>query len=180
MDPGDLPLLGEALAVELTNTQYGEGETAFDFLGEPAWADVWLRAMDRPAVGYDELLALRDATHAAVGALIAGVEPRKEVVRTLSALAQRGAPQRHFRWRDDGPCIATTRRGPMSDRRLGALATEVVEWLCTDETGALRRCDALDCTMVFVKQHHRRRWCHPSCGHRMRQAAYYRRQRSGS
>jgi predicted RNA-binding Zn ribbon-like protein len=31
--------------------------------------------------------------------------------------------------------------------------------------------------MLFVKAHHRRQWCHESCGHRARQATYYRRTR---
>jgi predicted RNA-binding Zn ribbon-like protein len=32
--------------------------------------------------------------------------------------------------------------------------------------------------MLYLQRHRNRRWCHHSCGHRARQAAYYRRMRS--
>jgi predicted RNA-binding Zn ribbon-like protein len=59
---------------------------------------------------------------------------------------------------------------------LGALAHDLMDVLANP--ARLLVCANDDCSMLFVQHHHRRRWCHDGCGHRHRQAAYYRRLRS--
>jgi predicted RNA-binding Zn ribbon-like protein len=65
------------------------------------------------------------------------------------------------------------------DRVLADLAESAIAILAGSGAGPIAVCANDDCSMLFVRQHHRRRWCHNSCGHRHRQAAYARRLREG-
>jgi predicted RNA-binding Zn ribbon-like protein len=57
-----------------------------------------------------------------------------------------------------------------STAMLGRIATCCIELLAGPRAGGLRRCEGPGCSLLFVKNRARRRWCHPSCGHRARQA----------
>ena len=176
----DLPLLGEPAPVELANSLYGEGDERVDFLATPALARLWLDHADLavpfPArlsrTDTDRLRALRDAVRRLVDQAVDGVAlapEAVEVVNRAARLAPRAAQLA------PGPAAGWVSAARGVDAALGALAHETVALLGGPDGARLRRCAAPDCGMAFVQQHRRRRWCHDSCGHRMRQAAYDRR-----
>ena len=185
MDVDDLPVLGEPLCVELANTRYGEGQDFIDFLETSALAELWLTAVDGldacrlSASDHAALLRLRDASFDLCEALAHGLRPAEGALRVIGATAALGAPTRTLAW-DPAPRWVSRRKGSAATRLLGALASEIGDWVCTEQRGQVRRCPGPGCTMFFVKVHHRRRFCHESCSHRARQAAYYRRQRAES
>jgi predicted RNA-binding Zn ribbon-like protein len=181
----DLPLLGEPAPVELANSLYGEGDERVDFLATPALARLWLDhaglAVAFPArlshTDTDRLRALRDAVRRLVDQVVDGVAlapEAVEVVNRAARLAPRAAQLA------PGPAVGWVSAARGVDAALGALAQETVALLGGPDGARLWRCAAPDCGMAFVQQHRRRRWCHDSCGHRMRQAAYDRRRAAAS
>jgi predicted RNA-binding Zn ribbon-like protein len=182
----DLPLLGEPAPVELANSLYGEGDERIDFLGTPELTRLWL---DHVAFGVafplrlshadaGRLRGLRDAIRRLVDGTVDGLPPAPEAVEVVNGAARLAprSPQLVAGpgpGSDDGVAWVSPARGV--DAALGALAHDAVALLGGPDGARLRRCAAPDCGMAFVQQHGRRRWCHDSCGHRMRQAAYHRR-----
>lgn len=184
----DLPLLGEPLPIEFANTAYGSNEDRVGFLLDAELVRLWfgsvataprlparLRAADVTAIQ-----ELRDATRAVLCALVDGVDVPERPVVTLNAHAAR-APQVAFlaprQAGFGGLSVGARTEATGLDTVLGALANATIALVASD-VARLRRCDSADCMMLFVQQHRRRRWCHPSCGHRAHQANYYRRRRS--
>ena len=185
IDADDLPLLGEPLAVELANTRYGAGPDTTDFLGSTAWIDAWLEHADAATAAFAPLpprdavalRTLRDDVRSLVEHTIAGTRAPDEAVRAVNRRAAR-APVRFQLGRGGAgtPWCATEQPSVAGAAGLlGLLAHATVVLLASDDAGRLRRCANPDCTMLFVQHHGRRRWCHDSCGHRLRQAAYHRR-----
>lgn len=171
----EYPLLGEPPSMELANTDYGDG--AFDFLGTEELVAGWLDAMgidDRPAS--DVLRGLRDAAHGLFASVADELppEPRHIEIVNRHARGARSAPQ--LQW-DHGWRSEVRTEGSCGEATLRALAEDAIALL--GDGAAIRRCAAPDCTMLFVRQHHLRRFCHPTCSGRTRQAAYVRRQRRG-
>ena len=187
----DLPLLGEPVPVELANSLYGEGHGRVDFLGTPELAGLWLAHArlpvpfpERPTAGeVRRLRELRDAVRRLVDAAIDGAPPPPEAVAAVNRTVRRAPPAAQLAAHGDaqptgvGWAYGTygTGRGRGVDAALGALAHAAVMLLGTATGRRLRRCRAPGCGLAFVQHHGRRRWCHDSCGHRVRQAAYERR-----
>jgi predicted RNA-binding Zn ribbon-like protein len=198
----DLPLLGEPAPVELANSLYGEGDERVDFLGTTALAHLWLAHADlgaplprRPG-GADlaRLRDLRDAVRTLVVQAVDGDPPDREAVATLNRAARLAPrwPQLTVERAEQGdqgeqgrgaPVLRATVADPPAgdggsarfDVGLAHLAHDAIALLGGEDAARLRRCAAPDCGMAFVQHHRRRRWCHESCGHRIRQARYHRR-----
>lgn len=179
MTEDDLPLLGEALPVELVNTRYGQGGDFIDFLGEPALAALWLSATGADADGVDlgALRALRDAAHGIFSASVAGQPPQPRDIAVLNAAAAGGRSHPELAWAPS-PRQVWVRVGTPTEALLAQLSAETIAFLVSADRAALRVCAGEGCTMFYVRDHHRRRFCHPSCSHRARQAAYYRRRQA--
>ncbi|WP_086824515.1 ABATE domain-containing protein [Allokutzneria sp. NRRL B-24872] len=156
----EYPILGtEPLPVEFANTLYGD----FDCLGTPALAAGWFAEMGLEVADAGRARELRDAVRQ-----LLSEEGDAGAVDVLNAFAAE-APSvlrlegdRKARW------VSTT------DSVLGRIATCAIELLVDGVVP--RRCGAPDCGLMFVAQHARRRFCHPTCSGRTRQARYYRRQ----
>lgn len=178
MDADDLPLLGEPLPVELANTRYGDSDGFFDFLGSDELAQLWLTASGAcdasAAVSFDALRSLRDCLHRLLCASVAGQAPDPADVEALNEAAAQGRARPTLVWAPE-PQQVWVRTGSPTEVLLARLSAEAIAFLAGPERARLRVCAALDCTLFYVQDHHRRRFCHPSCSHRMRQAAYYRR-----
>ena len=178
----ELPFLDEPPSVELANTLYGDGRDAFDFLGD-ATVDAWLHHAPRGSSlgalgsgGVAQLRGLRDAVSCLFDDALYGRRPRP---RTLSAINRASAAcvgRVLLHW-DGRPVRRTSFEGPEADRLVAVYALDAIDVATGARWHALRRCAAPDCTMLFVQQHRRRRFCHPSCSQRVRQAAYDQRQR---
>lgn len=177
----EFPILGgEPLPVEFANTLYGIGEQT-DYLQSAARIDQWftqvLGAAQHPAMSRhtDEVRLLRDTVHALLSAATQGRTPDPEIVQRLNAYAAAAPTYPTLTWPSGGPAAQQqdTVEGPAAV--LGRIAACSIELLTGSHSGDLRRCQGPGCSMFFVKAHPRRRWCHPSCGHRDRQSRYYRR-----
>jgi predicted RNA-binding Zn ribbon-like protein len=179
----DLPLIGEPLAVELANSLYGAGDDRIDFLATPRLITMWFaRAGGAPRLPArltrrdgDRLRDLRDATHTLIGQVVDRVPLSARAVDALNRHAARGPRALRLDAVGGEVRIGSSGTGRGIDAVLGLLAHEAITLLGGPDAARLRRCDHPDCTMAFVQRHRRRRWCHPSCGHRTRQASYYRR-----
>lgn len=184
-----MPILGEPLAVELANTLYIDGDSHFDFLGDAFRARVWLGAVPLGITVTSELASsdlarlvqLRDAVRRLVLGSVDGAPSRRQDVARINKTAQLALNRRTLRLDPSGvPAVGDSRRGALANRVLATLADDAIALIGGSLRSRIRRCPGPGCPMFFVQQHHRRRFCHESCSHRARQAAYYQRQRAGS
>lgn len=185
MTPDDLPILGEPLAIELANTRYGEGLEPFDFLGTRKLATLWLHTATAStevlsAHDYERLVRLRDAVFFVVRASCTHRVPAPHAVAEVNHCASLARTGLELTYHSYPPAMTQAPRGRPIDQLLRQLATETITLVAQPDGQPIHQCAAPDCTLFFVKDHHRRRWCHPSCGHRTRQAAYMQRKRDAS
>lgn len=178
MDEPEFPVLGtEPLPVEFANTRYD----GTDFLGTAGWVDLWFARMggDRvTAMGADarRVRVLRDGVREVLAAAVDGRPADREALDEVNRAASAAPTTLRLDQAADG--TLTTRSIDTTTGAtavLGRLATCCIELVAGPAAGNLRRCDGPGCSLFFVKDHPRRRFCHPSCGHRDRQARYYRR-----
>jgi predicted RNA-binding Zn ribbon-like protein len=167
----DFPILGtEPLAVELANTLYGDGE---DFLRSREWVAEWFTQVGEVSADAGRARTLRDSVHRLFTAAVEGSTPDRADIAVVNSFV---TPTRlELDWPADGPVARHRDSASGGAAVLGRIAACTVELLAGPDV--LRRCTAPGCSMFFVRGHPRRRWCHPSCGHRDRQARYYRRRR---
>jgi predicted RNA-binding Zn ribbon-like protein len=181
VDDDDFPVLGtEPVAVEFANTAYGTGADRFDFLGTAELIEQWCALV--PGVGAgtdlarrpDQVRELRDAIRDVLSAVADDSTPEESALAVVNSAAEGAPTVVRLRWRE-------MRRVELASGRaavLGRLANSCAETV-TDPSDVVCRCEGPGCTLLFVRCHRRRRFCHPSCAHRDRQARYYRRHTSG-
>ncbi|MEU4226295.1 ABATE domain-containing protein [Nonomuraea sp. NPDC026600] len=186
LDP-EFPILGtEPLAVELANTLYGMGNQQIDFLRHPQWIDQWfaLVAGQHTIAGAsvamgdeaERVRKLRDGVHSLLSTAIDRRAPEAVMVERVNGFAAASPTYLQLEWAGaDEPVSRWRDTTADSTAALGRIATCCIEVLAGPSAGNLRRCQGPGCSLIFVKNHSRRKWCHPSCGHRDRQARYYRR-----
>ncbi len=176
----EFPILGtEPLPVELANTLYSDDGEVTDFLATADLVTAWSTAADgSPLPGSAAVPAreLRDAVRAVLVAVVDGLVPDAVAIETVNRYAAGGARYPQLSWTAEGAGREWVDAGSGVTARLGRIAAATVELLATGSD--VRRCPAPGCSMLFVRTHARRRFCHGSCGHRDRQARYYRRQRA--
>jgi predicted RNA-binding Zn ribbon-like protein len=187
MDPDDFPIIGEPLPVEFANSLYFAGEQVIDFLATPDLITTWFAlaaagvdATDavRPT-GAESIRNLRDAVRTLLTDLALDRGPNDDAVATINLAASRAPCHRRLGCGAFGQLEMTRQySGDAVDALLGRIANETVDLVTGPSRILLRRCTGPGCAMLFVKNHHKRRWCHESCGHRARQARYYRRRKS--
>jgi predicted RNA-binding Zn ribbon-like protein len=181
----DLPLLGEPLPLEFANSLYGAGDERIDFLDTTAAVRRWFqhpRLVSAPKLPTQirrahagAIRELRDVVRHILRAALDGETPAPELVIALNQAAARAPLTARLSWDSNGPGASTRAKGPLLDVLLGTIATETIALLSGPDRCLLRACTGPGCTLLFLQNHHRRRFCHPSCGHRDRQARYYRR-----
>ncbi len=179
----ELPILGEPLAIELANTDYGQDDWAIDFLGDEHTAALWLRSsplavhpMPIRRATLRSLQKLRDAIRGLLIACVDNRRPPAEVLDTVNRSARRGRSCDQVHWSNELTIDALVSGSP-ADVVHRTLADATLDLVGGSDRARVRRCAAPDCTMLFVKRHHRRDFCHSSCSQRSRQARYYRRKR---
>lgn len=180
----EMPILAEPLPVEFANTLYVSDGTTTDFLGTPQLIRTWF-ALAVPSAELpgrfrrtqaDAIRDLRNVINRMLGDLVDGRLPAADDVATLNNTAGRAPSFLYLDWSDPTQPKATTRHGGDAlEATLGCIAFDTIALVAGRDRVLLRRCGGPGCTMLFVKTHHKRRWCHESCGHRARQASYYRR-----
>jgi predicted RNA-binding Zn ribbon-like protein len=182
----NLPVLGEPVPIELANTRYRDGGESIEFLASPGLVSAWFDAsptatqIRRPErwtdAGRRRLIEVRDAADELLRALIDGRAADASSLERLNAAAALMPRRAELVWSPlEGPeRVERSDVADDTDAALGELAIATIDLLGGPEGQLLRICANDDCEMLFLKHHHRRRWCHNSCGHRHRQAAYYR------
>lgn len=176
----EFPILGtEPIAVELANTLYGDGPA--DLIDTPKLVDEWFAAIGQPArhtaARARQARSLRDSVHALFSAAADATTPDPRTIAEVNRHAAGHPPALQLDWDRDGTRRA--RWATTGGDHLSRIAADAVEVL-TSPGGTLTRCTGPGCSMLFVRTHARRRFCHPSCGHRGRQARYYRRHHPGA
>ncbi|MFI9010919.1 CGNR zinc finger domain-containing protein [Actinosynnema sp. NPDC053489] len=182
------PLTGEHLALDLVNTRPATGDGRVDLLGTPGLLAAWLAL--EPALGAEvagatpttadlaPVHAVRQHVESAVQALLRGARPPGTALRGLTEAARAAPAVPRLDWDGSGVTATPRRAGRLGVRLAARLAEAAADLLTDPAVGALRRCEADDCVMVFLPAHPRRRWCSPTrCGNRARVARYYRRHR---
>jgi predicted RNA-binding Zn ribbon-like protein len=191
VDAPEFPFLGtEPIAVEFANTAYGVDARAVDFLGTAHLIEQWFALVGavpgiaaRPStIGRSgpRIRALRDAVRAALSAGADGGVPDAAAIDMVNATAAAAPTSVRLDWVSGNPPAA--HRMDTTDgvtAVLGRIATCCIEVVADPHGRILRRCEGPDCTLLFLRHHRRRRFCHPSCAHRDRQARYYRRHLTG-
>jgi predicted RNA-binding Zn ribbon-like protein len=179
------PLGGEPLAVDLADTIVTITDPAIDLLAEPGRLKAFwtLHAADLPDGWATPSMAATVELRTAVRALLdAAVTPRNEppawavrVVNQASALA----PASPALAAASGHGYVATERWASSrgaDLALAAVARSVIAALTEVPTDRLRRCANPQCSMLFVAEDARRKWCTANiCGNRTRVARHYHR-----
>jgi predicted RNA-binding Zn ribbon-like protein len=186
IEPDEFPLIGEPLPVEFANSLYvSEGEE-IDFLATPKLIQMWFQLAGanaglptriRRADG-DAVRELRDAVRSVLSDLADTTTPADREVLVLNRYAGRAPWSVQLNWNDGRPTVSEQRTCTAIDAALGRIASQTIALVGGPTRLLLRRCNGPGCPMLFVKDHHKRRWCHHSCGHRARQASYYRRKKA--
>jgi predicted RNA-binding Zn ribbon-like protein len=179
-------LVGDNLALDFINTEYGLGPLHRDVLSSDQSVVDWLRTVGalpaEPKRVPAGLLALarklRSSARALVEARRAGRRADPAVVNHVLALGQRpvelhwDASAKEFRFvRREGTLDAPGLLAPVAE----ALARLLVEV----DPSLVRQCEGHNCTLLFhdLTKSHRRRWCSMAvCGNRMKVAAFRTRQ----
>jgi predicted RNA-binding Zn ribbon-like protein len=187
VDSPEFPFLGtEPVAVEFANTAYGVDARTVDFLGTAHLIEQWFALVEPvhgiaarpPTMGGNgpRVRALRDAVRAVLSAAADGGVPDAAALGKVNAAAAAAPTFVCLEWVSENPPAAhqlDTTDGVTAV--LGRIATCCIQLVADPHGRVLRRCEGPDCSLLFVRHHRRRRFCHPSCAHRDRQARYYRR-----
>jgi predicted RNA-binding Zn ribbon-like protein len=185
----EFPVLGEPIALELANTRYRDDGDITDYLATPTMVAAWFdasptaRTLDRPArwsrdqVG--ELVTLRDAIDRLARSLLGGRPGSRTDLAALNNATRRVSRYRELLWEERPTAVERVNAPNRFDRAMGAFAENAIVLLAEPaHAGGILECANADCHMLFFKQHHRRQWCQNNCGHRHRQADYYKRSRA--
>jgi predicted RNA-binding Zn ribbon-like protein len=181
----EFPVLGEPFAVEFANTLYGHGNNVIDFLGTSDLVVGWFVAVGGTFVlparlrapTASSLRAIRDATRQLFEDVIGGAEPASQhSIATLNQSARQASAHLHLDWPPaDAPRAGLRHQGDADTVLVVRVASECIAFLAGPDREHLRRCDRPGCYMIFVQQHHRRRYCNDLCARSDRQSRYYRR-----
>lgn len=182
----NMPVLGEPVPIELANTRYRDGDDVVDFLADPRTTATWFTTSPTASAivhpgswevrDWRRLVELRDSIDDLLRARIAGGAAPAAALDRINRAAERVITRLELRWDATGVVRAVEHHSAphAADVTLGRIATDAIILLAGPQADRLRTCANVDCEMLFLKHHHRRRWCHDSCGHRHRQATYYR------
>jgi predicted RNA-binding Zn ribbon-like protein len=181
----EFPLLGEPFAVEFANTLYQEDDTVFDFLGASDLVADWFAVIGgnfvlpaRLGAGTVSLLReVRVAARQLFDDVIDGAEHASQhAIATLNRSAGLAALHLRLDWPTGGaPRVNLHHRGDAAAVLVACVASECLSFIAGPDRVRLRRCDRPGCYMIFVQQHHRRRYCNDLCASSDRQSRYYRR-----
>ncbi len=183
--PRESPHFGRAIRGGIREQLVSTGDgSSIDFLGSTELVDAWFGSS--PSVGGEtmtrdlatssisELRQLRGIVIDLLDAIVAQRAVTESEVSALNAYAARASARLELSWSSGQGSAAFIYSGTAADRFLAELAGEAISFLASQRPTSLRRCAGPECFILFVQQHHKRRFCSQSCSHRTRQARYYR------
>jgi predicted RNA-binding Zn ribbon-like protein len=181
----EFPILGEPFAVEFANTLYEEDDTVFDFLGVSDLVTDWFAVIGGNFVlpaplasrTVSSLREVRGATRQLFDEVIDGAHHASQhAIATLNRSAGLAALHLRLDWPSGGaPRVNLHHHGDAAAVLVACVASECLSFIAGPDREHLRRCDRPGCYMIFVQQHHRRRYCNDLCASSDRQSRYYRR-----
>ena len=186
-------LTGELLGLDLVNTRARSGADSIDHLATPDGLRAWiaLEAERLQGFGGEALVAVSQADLALIHAVRECATKAIDHVRhgkappdsSLHGLNQalRAAPLHlELQWNGSSMAVRPKRSGSVIADLAACLAEAVAQVLADPAVTSIRKCEAEDCTMLFVPASRRRRWCAAArCGNRVRVARYYQRHKDG-
>ncbi|MEU3186275.1 ABATE domain-containing protein [Streptomyces sp. NPDC006923] len=176
------PMGGEPLvALDLADTVMTVRDPPVDLIGDPAASTAWwtIQARRLPLGPTPDPIAvrrLRTAVRDVLDAQVRGRAADPASVEDINATAS-SVPR--------SPRLVTTGQGARQETRwhvehggnaaLAAIAGEVIGLLADPERlGLVRICENPDCSMLFLAENKRRKWCVGTiCGNRARVARHY-------
>jgi predicted RNA-binding Zn ribbon-like protein len=179
------PMGGEPLvALDLVDTLMTAVEPSVDLLAPPGRAGSWWRIQgsrlpDGPAPDPASTARLRAAIRDLLDSHLAGRPARATSIEDVNATAASvPVSPRLVAAATGGLAVETrwhTEHG--GNAALAAIARETVELFAEpDRLEQLRRCANPACSMLFLADNKRRKWCAPNvCGNRVRVARHYER-----
>jgi predicted RNA-binding Zn ribbon-like protein len=169
------------LALDFINSAYGSHENSHDCLVNDQSALAWLKAAGQlgdepngPPLGLAELA--RSLRHAA-RRLIGGSETERLCyAEVVNQVLEAGRPRRTLAVNIDSNFLFIEQRRDNSPASLlEPIAMELAHLVVKGELSLVRKCEAHDCTLMFLDatKSGRRRWCSMAiCGNRMKVAAF--------
>ena len=184
-----LPLTGEPLGLDLVNTRAQSGTESIDHLATPEGLRAWvaLEAERLGEFGGDALATVSQADLTAIHAVRECASqlfdhvrhdrtPPEPSLRELNRALAAAPVHLELRWTGSSMASQRMRTGSVIADLAARLAEAVADVLTDPAVGTIRKCEAEDCTMLFLPASSRRRWCAANrCGNRMRVARYYQR-----
>ncbi|AXW86008.1 hypothetical protein AU509_07735 [Lonsdalea britannica] len=174
--------LANHLVLDFINSAYGVGEAFQDCLTDDASVVSWLKAAgqlpddfsDIPSGLAERARALREAAGRMIASGRAGVACCPD---TVNQVLDQGRPTRRLEWDEQASAfkLIERRRDDQIDSLLEPIASALAVLLSGESLKYVRRCEAHDCTLMFLDttKSHRRRWCSMAlCGNRMKVAAF--------
>ncbi|MBT1155422.1 ABATE domain-containing protein [Aminobacter anthyllidis] len=183
------PLSGELLGLDLINTRARSGAESIDHLATPDGLRAWvvLQGERLGEFGGDTLARLSQADLAVIrsvrecASLLVdhvrhGKAPSGASLRELNQTLSAAPVHLELRWTGSSMAAEPRRTGSVIADLAAQLAEAVAQVLTDPGVRTIRKCEAEDCTMLFLPASSRRRWCAAArCGNRMRVARYYQR-----
>jgi predicted RNA-binding Zn ribbon-like protein len=178
------PLLGEPFPVEFANTLYNSRESVTDFLATRELFESWFAHAQAASVyripprlaneHFIQVRELRDAIAAICAHLSGGSSNVSEATATLNHYARLLPGYPELQWTNPkSPSLSLRFEGGVNEIFLARLASDAITFFSSPEGLRIRRCATPICTLFFVRQHHRRRFCSEPCSQRTRQSRYY-------
>lgn len=180
-------LVGDNLALDFINTEYGVGPLHREVLTDDQSVVEWLRTVGAlPAevkTAPKGLLKLARELRGTARALVEARQTGKSAdPAVVNHVLEAGHRCEELRW-DAKACEFKVDRRPRTLNAAGLLAPiaeELVRLLTEVDLTLVRQCEGDNCTLLFhdLTKSHRRRWCSmAACGNRMKVAAFRARQK---
>ncbi len=183
LGPENFPLLGEPFAIEFANTLYDSGGQLTDFLASRELVEAWFRYAETassyqlPKLSIErqaDVRELRNALHSLCCHLAGETVNIVEATASLNRYAGIVPARLELQWPNPkSPTASLVHAGGLADTFIATLASDVIAFLATPTGAQVQRCATPVCTLFFVQEHHRRRFCSEPCSQRTRQSRYY-------
>jgi len=186
--PPSPQFVGDNLALDFINTQYGVGAARRECFVDDASVVAWLKLaqvlpddFEGTPKGLLKLaLELRASARSLVDAARSGGAATAEGVNRVLEM---GRAVKRLEWDSASKSFKAVvlRRHDDAASLLEPVAQALVDLLTDTGLALVRQCEAHDCTLLFrdLTKSHRRRWCSMAvCGNRMKVAAFRSRQKT--
>lgn len=195
-----LPLVGERLCLDFTNTTGNRGgaeprerlNTYRDLVvfgrrtgilekdGEEALVRFSNEQPDRAARVLADMIELRETLYRLFLSAVAGRPPAASDLDLLNEQQARAFERRKLVWESAAPTWSVDTVSGELDALQSSVITSATDLLTSPELALVRKCGECDWLFVDSSKNKRRRWCKKACGDRVRARRYYERKKTKS